>query len=132
MIRTIVARAILAIVAAAGAVSVRGVRVGGVGVGGVQVAMVRSRRRRRAVGFRRGGGVQAWVGVLHVEGEVVGLGARESGRAVDGEEFFEEAVAFAALDVAAATAGVGVSVERHLRFGGSLWLEWYFVAGGVG
>lgn len=58
--------------------------------------------------------------------------AGESGRAVDGEELFEEAVAFAALDVAAATAGVGVSVERHLRFGGSLWLEWYFVAGGVG
>ena len=51
MIRTVVARAILTIVAAAGAVSVWGVRVGGVGVGGVQVAMVRNRRRRRAVGF---------------------------------------------------------------------------------
>jgi hypothetical protein len=126
MIRTVIPRAILAIVAAARAVSVWGVRVGGVGVRGVQVAMVRSRRRRqrRAVGLRRRGGVQAWVGVLHVEGEVIGLRAGESGRAVDGEELFEEAVAFAALDVAAATAGVGVSVERHLRFGGSLWLEW--------
>ena len=41
--------------------------------------------------------------------------AGESGRAVDGEELFEEAVAFAALDVAAAAAGVGVGVERHLR-----------------
>jgi hypothetical protein len=132
MIRTVIPRAILAIVAAARAVSVWGVRVGGVGVRGVQVAMVRSKRRRRAVGLRRRGGVQAWVGVLHVEGEVIGLRAGESGRAVDGEEFFEEAVAFAAFDVAAATAGVGVSVERHLRFGGSLWLEWYFVAGGVG
>ena len=41
--------------------------------------------------------------------------AGESGGTVDGEEFFEEAVAFAALDVAAAAAGVGVGVERHLK-----------------
>lgn len=52
--------------------------------------------------------------VLHVEGQVVGLRAGEGGWAVDAEELFEEAGALAALDVAAAAAGVGVSVERHL------------------
>jgi hypothetical protein len=72
------------------------------------------RRRRRAARFRRGGR-QPRIRVLHVEGEVLGLRTGESGGTVDGEEFFEEAVAFAALDVAAAAAGVGVGVERHLR-----------------
>jgi hypothetical protein len=121
MIRTIISGAVLAIVAAARAVSVRavsvigGVSAGTVSVGGVHVAV--RRRRRRAVGFRRRRrrGAQAGVEGLHVEGKVVGLRAGESGGAVDGEEFFEEAVAFAALDVATAAAGVGVGVQRHLR-----------------
>lgn len=90
MLRTVVPRAILAIVTAARAV----------GVGDVVV--------RRAVGSR------AWVvEVLHVERQVVGLRAGESGRVVDAEELVEEAGAFAALDVAAAAAGVGIGVERH-------------------
>jgi hypothetical protein len=153
MIRTIVSRAVLAIVAAARRVSIGVVSVGDVSVGGVQVAVVRRRRRRRAVLFRRrrGRGPQARVKGLHVEGEVVGLRAGESGGAVDGEEFFEEAVALAALDVAAAAAGVGVGVQRHLRgrsFGLVVlvvrrrwsWVDWLvwdwinagFITGGLG
>jgi hypothetical protein len=78
------------------------------------------------VGFRRrrrGRGAQAWVEGLHIEGEVVCLRTGEGGGAIDGEEFFEEAVALAALDVAAAAAGVEVGVQRHLR-------EMFFCCGG--
>ena len=41
------------------------------------------------------------------------MGSGESEGVVDAEELVEEAGAFAALDVAAAAAGVVVGVERH-------------------
>jgi hypothetical protein len=81
--------------------------------------VMRRSRRRQAARFRRGRRrVHSRIRVLRVEGEVLGLRTGESGGTVDGEEFFEEAVAFAALDVAAAAAGVGVGVERHLKIRG--------------
>lgn len=43
------------------------------------------------------------------------MGAGEGGWTVDGEQLVEETGAFAALDVTAAAAGVGVGVERHLE-----------------
>ena len=51
--------------------------------------------------------------VIHVEGAIICLRSGESDGVVDGEELVEEAGAFAALDVAAAAAGVVVGVERH-------------------
>ena len=51
--------------------------------------------------------------VIHVEWEIICLRSGESDGVVDGEELVEEAGAFAALDVAAAAAGVVVGVERH-------------------
>ena len=93
MVRTIVARTILSIVAAA-----RAIRVGSVGVG-------------RRAGSQRVGGSR--IGVVHVEGQVVCLGRGEGDGVVNAEELVEEAGAFAALDVAAAAAGVVVGVERH-------------------
>lgn len=59
--------------------------------------------------------VGARIRVLHVEGQVVRLGSRESVRVVDAEELVEKAGTFAALDVAAAAAGVEVGVEWHER-----------------
>jgi hypothetical protein len=60
--------------------------------------------------------------VVHVEGQMVGLRGGESDGVVDAEELVEEAGAFAALDVAAAAAGVGVSVEWHVGKGApGLW-----------
>jgi hypothetical protein len=137
MVGTIVSRAVLAVVTAARCVSVWGVSiVGSVSAGTVSVQVAVRRRRRRAMGFRRrrrSRGSQARVEGLHIEGQVVGLRTGESGGAVDGEEFFEEAVALAALDVTAAAAGVGVGVQRHLRkIGGLLWWYWWFVGDEAG
>jgi hypothetical protein len=92
MVRTIISRTILSIVAAARAIRIWGVPIG---------RRVRSQR----VGTR--------IRVVHVEGEVICLGGGESDGVVDAEELVEEAGAFAALDVAAAAAGVVVGVERH-------------------
>ena len=75
----------------------RAVRIGSVRVG-------------RSVGSQR---VGATISVVHVEGQVVRLGSGESDGVVDAEEFVQEAWTFAALDVAAAAAGVVVGVERH-------------------
>jgi hypothetical protein len=58
-------------------------------------------------------GIWARIRVVHVEGEVVCLGSGESDGVVDAKELVEEAGAFAALNVAAAAAGVVVGVERH-------------------
>jgi hypothetical protein len=52
--------------------------------------------------------------VVHVEGQIVGLRGRESDGIVDAEELVEDAGAFAALDVAATAAGVGVCVQWHV------------------
>ena len=94
MVRAIVARTMFSIVTAARAKRVWSVCVG------------------RCVGSQR---VGARIRVLHVEGQVVRLGSRESDRVVDAEELVEKAGTFAALDVAAAAAGVEVGVEWHER-----------------
>lgn len=74
--------------------------------------------------------------MIHVEGQVVCLGSRKSEGVVDAEELVEEAGAFAALDVAAAAAGVVVGVERHWwkktggfrrRIGRRVWPLGYFL-----
>lgn len=92
MVGAIVAGTILSIVAAARTIRVRSVR-------------VRRILRSQIVWTRIGG--------LHVEGQIVCLGSGEGGGVVDAEELVQEAGTFAALDVAAAAAGVVVSVERH-------------------
>ena len=94
MVRAIVARTMLSIVTAARAKRVWSVRAG------------------RCVGSQR---VGARIRVLHVEGQVIRLRSRESDRIVDAEELVEKAGTFAALDVAAAAAGVEVGVEWHER-----------------
>lgn len=78
--------------AATRAIRVRNVRVG---------RRVRSQRAR------------ARMDVVRVEGQVIRLGSGESYGVVDAEELIEEAGTFAALDMAAAAAGVVVGVERH-------------------
>ena len=93
MVRAIVTRTVPSIVAAARAIRVGSVRVG---------RRVRSQRAR------------ARIGVVHVEGQVIRLGSGESDGVVDAEELIEEAGTFAALDMAAAAAGVVVGVERHM------------------
>jgi hypothetical protein len=52
--------------------------------------------------------------VVHVEGQIIGLRGGESDGVVDVEELVEEAGAYAALEVAAAAACVGVCVQWHV------------------
>jgi hypothetical protein len=92
VVRTVVARAVLSVVAAAGAK----------GIGNISVG----RRVQSELGRAR-------IRVLHVERQVIGLGGGKSDGIVDAEELVEEAGALAALDVAATATSVMVGVERH-------------------